>query len=151
MKLTRKLAIIAAVAALALASCSSDDGDDASGSTTTANATATTLSAGDQAIKDGESETTTTEAANDTSSVPDSTVPATTGAQPADYILDYGSDAGLDALADSCYAGSAVDCDELYRTSPVDDDQGSPTYEGYGGTCGDRVPFQRPSDCVNRI
>ena len=46
---------------------------------------------------------------------------------------DLGDDPDLDVLAQSCFDGDLVACDQLYLQSPVDSD-----YEAYGDTCGGR-------------
>jgi hypothetical protein len=46
---------------------------------------------------------------------------------------DYGDDAYLDSLYDSCYYEDWFSCNELYFTSPIGSD-----YEWYGATCGGR-------------
>lgn len=58
----------------------------------------------------------------------------------------YGDDAGLDRLWDSCAAGDALACDNLYLESPV----GS-RYEEYGDTCGDRFPPGEQLWCRGRM
>ena len=64
---------------------------------------------------------------------------------PSTFIPDYGSDAQFDDLADSCFDGDLADCDELYRVTPIDASTNS--YEGYGATCGGRLPEERPGQC----
>ncbi|WP_454048817.1 DUF4190 domain-containing protein [Cellulomonas sp. Marseille-Q8402] len=48
----------------------------------------------------------------------------------------YGDDPELDALWDSCEAGSGTACDDLYTYSPADSE-----YEDFAMTCGNRVDF----------
>jgi hypothetical protein len=68
------------------------------------------------------------------------------GLDPTIFISEYGSDATFDALADDCYEGDFVACDELYQTSPQEPDLD--TYEGYGATCGGRLSVETtPNQC----
>jgi hypothetical protein len=93
-----------------------------------------------------------------TDTVPTETVPSTDSStsvldlQPlapaAFMIFDYGTDAGLDILADTCFDGDMQSCDDLYRTSPVGDEL---SYEAYGATCGGRLVEERPGECVSLI
>ncbi len=48
---------------------------------------------------------------------------------------DYGDDAELDALWNSCEAGDGTACDDLYILS-----EGGTSYEEFGGSCGGRFP-----------
>ena len=61
-------------------------------------------------------------------------------------VDDYGDDAALDRLWDTCEAGDMVACDDLFRQSPP----GS-TYQAYGDTCGDRQPMGTGLWCVDSI
>ena len=61
-------------------------------------------------------------------------------------IDDYGDDAALDALFDSCRDGDGAACDELYFTSPF----GS-RYEAYGNTCGGRFTDNPPLSCADEM
>lgn len=62
----------------------------------------------------------------------------TTTAEP----FDYGDDPVLDALYDSCEAGSMGDCDDLYANSPA----GS-NYEVFGSWCGYATEEQKYGGC----
>ncbi len=68
--------------------------------------------------------------------------------EPPAFIAEYGTDAQFDALADSCFAGGFADCDTLYAQSPIDASINS--YEGYGATCGGRLPNEEPNTCASR-
>jgi hypothetical protein len=46
---------------------------------------------------------------------------------------DLGEDPALDALADLCFVGDIVSCDQLFAESPIDS-----AYEEYANTCGER-------------
>ncbi len=46
---------------------------------------------------------------------------------------DLGEDPVLDALADLCFVGDIVSCDQLFAESPIDS-----SYEEYANTCGGR-------------
>ncbi len=48
--------------------------------------------------------------------------------------MNYGDDAALDALWDSCEAGDGAACDQLYRDSPAGSE-----YEQFGDSCGGRT------------
>jgi len=64
----------------------------------------------------------------------DSGAPTTTVVVPAGTPpSNLGTDATLDALAQSCYGGDMLSCDALFDLAPV----GSP-YQQYGDTCGGR-------------
>ena len=70
---------------------------------------------------------------------------------PGEVIPEYGTvdrDARFDGLADSCYAGDLGDCDRLYQLTPPSDSIFS--YEGYGATCGGRLPNEDPGNCEAR-
>jgi hypothetical protein len=67
---------------------------------------------------------------------------------PEVYILDYGSNAEFDALADACFAGDLAACDRLYAITPIED-EGS--YEDYGALCGGRLEEQAPGQCVIQL
>ena len=58
----------------------------------------------------------------------------------------YGEDADLDRLWDSCAAGNAQACDDLYLESPVGSE-----YEEYGDTCGDRFAPGEQLWCRGRM
>lgn len=66
---------------------------------------------------------------------------------PEDFISEHGSDSGFDALADDCFDGDLAACDQLYATTPIDD---ASSYEGYGATCGGRLPEEAPGTCSDR-
>jgi hypothetical protein len=66
---------------------------------------------------------------------------------PADFISEYGTDSGFDTLADDCFDGDFGACDRLYATTPIDD---ASSYEGYGATCGGRLPEEAPGTCSVR-
>jgi hypothetical protein len=61
------------------------------------------------------------------------------------FIPEYGTEPQFDALADSCFAGDFADCDSLYAQTPIADSTNS--YEGYGATCGGRLPEEQPGQC----
>jgi hypothetical protein len=54
-----------------------------------------------------------------------------------------GDNEELDVLARDCAVGDLAACDGLYDESPV-----NTLYEDYGGTCGDRVEFDRVTPCT---
>src|SRR5688572_24947422 len=54
-------------------------------------------------------------------------------ATPPEPPDDLGADPELDALAQSCFDGDMLACDELFLRAPVGSD-----YEAYGDTCGGR-------------
>lgn len=58
----------------------------------------------------------------------------------------YGDDAQLDRLWDSCAAGDALACDDLYLESPVGSE-----YEAYGDTCGERFAPGEQLWCRGRM
>ena len=53
-----------------------------------------------------------------------------------------GSDPALDRLAQSCFEGDFVACDDVYWQSEIDSG-----YEIYGETCGGRVDAAIPGQC----
>lgn len=63
---------------------------------------------------------------------------------PTEFVPDYGTDPTLDELADSCFGGTLVDCDELWRNAPR---SGVESYEGYGATCGGRLGAELGGVC----
>ena len=65
---------------------------------------------------------------------------------PSDFIPEYGTDPQFDSLADNCFSGDLASCDQLYAQTPISDVTNS--YEGYGATCGGRLPEERPGQCV---
>lgn len=154
MQFTRQLALtIALTVALATAvvACSDDRsgaGDESTSSTLAADGLVD--DAADPALEElldpveEETEPTPTTIEEDT------LLTAGTAVPPADFIDDAGSDPYLDDLAQRCFEASALACEELYANSPLDDDSGTATYEGYGGTCAGRVAFQRPAECALR-
>ena len=66
--------------------------------------------------------------------------------EPSDFIPEYGTEAQFDSLADNCFAGDLAACDQLYAQTPISDLDNS--YEGYGATCGGRLPEEQPGQCV---
>ena len=68
------------------------------------------------------------------------------GVDPSDFIPEYGTDPQFDSLADNCFSGDLASCDQLYAQTPISDLTNS--YEGYGATCGGRLPEERPGQCV---
>ena len=66
---------------------------------------------------------------------------------PETFIPEYGTDAGFDSLADSCFGGALSDCDGLYEQTPVSPSTNS--YEGYGATCGGRLLVEQPGTCAS--
>lgn len=66
---------------------------------------------------------------------------------PSDFIPDYGTDARFTGLADSCFNGNLADCDQLYSVTPIDASTNS--WEGYGATCGGRLPEEHPGQCAS--
>lgn len=113
--------------------------------------------ASDEPTTTTEAPTTTTSSTTTTSttSTPPTTVappPPSTSAfgaavDPATFIPEYGTDAGFDSLADSCFGGDLRDCDQLYSVTPISDATNS--YEGYGATCGGRLATEETGDCVS--
>ena len=61
------------------------------------------------------------------------------GAEP----MNYGDDAELDGLYDSCTAGDFEACDDLYLFSPIGSD-----YEAYGNSCGGRSSEDLFGNCL---
>ena len=85
----------------------------------------------------------------ETSSSTTPTTPTTTvstRATPAPTMepTGLGTDAAMDALAQSCYDGDMASCDSLYQTS----DAGS-AYESYGDTCAGRQGSGTLTYCVD--
>ena len=89
----------------------------------------------------------------DTDDVPVDTddVPVDTGGVPVDGVpaptvepTGLGTDPRLDALAQGCYDGSMVACDDLYDAS----ESGS-AYQEYGDTCAGRQPTGTGRYCVS--
>ncbi len=75
-----------------------------------------------------------------TAAPPAGDLPAPT--DPRVVIAEYGSDPGLDTLADDCQAGDMSSCDALFFQSAIDSG-----YEAYGDSCGGR---NRPAGfCVS--
>ena len=66
---------------------------------------------------------------------------------PSDFIPDYGTDARFTGLADSCFNGNLADCDQLYSVTPIDASTNS--WDGYGATCGGRLPEEHPGQCAS--
>lgn len=71
--------------------------------------------------------------------------PATgTAVDPTVVIVEYGTNDDLDFIADACFGGDYIACDDLYRVSPVG---GIGSYEDYGASCGYRVEEAIPGQC----
>ncbi len=64
----------------------------------------------------------------------------TVSEETCEYLIDYLL--YLEALADGCEWGDLLDCDELYRESPIESD-----YEYFGSTCGGRVTWFTNGRC----
>ena len=116
------------VAALALGACGDIEGGGAplltAPPTSTTDPTASTQATLPPVSVGGTTEPTTT----------DSTIPPSSSVYPpAVPPTDLGEDPVLDALADLCFVGDIVSCDQLFAESPFD----SP-YEEYANTCGER-------------
>ena len=80
-------------------------------------------------------------------SIPDFTIPDIPGLPteipPATQQPDgLGDDETLNQLAEFCYGGGLIACDELYTVAPV----GSP-YEAFGDTCAGRQPAETNEFC----
>jgi len=65
---------------------------------------------------------------------------------PSVFITEFGSDPTFDQFAVDCFEGDFAACDQLYLDSPIDESIAS--YEGYGATCGGRLPEEQPNQCV---
>jgi hypothetical protein len=116
------------VAALALSACGELVGDAGPGLTAPPTST-TDPTDSTQVTLPPVSVTGTTEPTNT-----DSTIPPSSGIYPpAVPPTDLGEDPALDALADLCFVGDIVSCDQLFAESPID----SP-YEEFADTCGGR-------------
>ncbi|HZK04692.1 MAG TPA: hypothetical protein VFC82_02465 [Actinomycetaceae bacterium] len=60
--------------------------------------------------------------------------------------MSYGDNAELDALYDSCEAGTMADCDELWRQSQINSE-----YEQFAETCGGRTDFAAGSCALREL
>jgi hypothetical protein len=74
--------------------------------------------------------------------IPDISIPGLDIPPATQQPTGLGDDAELDALAQDCFDGALIACDELYAISPV----GSP-YEAYGDTCAGRQDASTQQFC----
>ncbi len=63
---------------------------------------------------------------------------------PAEEIDEYGTNENLDVLADFCFDGDFIACDDLYEVAPIG---GLGTYYDYGTTCGARYLETIAGEC----